>query len=58
MTNQRRNRFIDLLTSALASDPSESRLSRVMESAFWVSTDTAMNARVIDLAAFRQSRAL
>jgi len=54
MTNQRRNRFIDLLTNT---DPTESRRERVMASAFWVSTDTATNAQVIDLAS-RRSRAL
>ena len=53
MTNQRRNRFIDLFT---ATDLEESRRDRVM-TAFWVSTATTTNAQVIDLAS-RRSRAL
>jgi len=52
MTNQRRSRFNDLLTT---DDSSDSR-DRVMR-AFWVATDSTTNAQVIDLAA-RRSRAL
>jgi hypothetical protein len=54
MTNQRRTRFIDLFTT---DDAGEARRSRVMESAFWLSTSTDANARVIDLATVRASRA-
>jgi len=56
MTNQRRNRFIDLFTATDSPEQGESRRDRVM-TAFWVSTATTTNAQVIDLAS-RRSRAL
>jgi hypothetical protein len=52
MTNQRRNRFSQLLTT----DDSSACRDRVM-TAFWVSTSTTTNAQVVDLAS-RRSRAL
>lgn len=52
MTNQRRSRFLDVLTA-----DDDRSLARVLETGFWRARTDATEAQVIDLASRRTSRA-
>ncbi|MBI2389882.1 MAG: hypothetical protein HYV09_09840 [Deltaproteobacteria bacterium] len=50
MTNQRRSRFLDVLTA-----DDDRSLARVLETGFWRARTDATEAKVIDLAARRRA---